>query len=234
MQITTVVTGAWNAFATKITAFLPELIGAIIIFIGGWFVARLVKLGVVKLLILVRFEKATEKTGVQEFLKKGGIVKTPSEILGSLVYWFIMILVLIASLDALGLPIVSDLLNSIFLYIPNVVAAIIVLILGFLVGNLLSAVVRTAASNAGFKAADGMGKLALYAIVVFSVAIALNQLDIGEDIVAAAFIIAFGAFALALALAFGLGGRDAAAEYLKRWLEEKKTSAKKLNKESTQ
>ena len=227
MQITTVVTGAWNAFATKITAFLPELIGAIIIFIGGWFVARLVKLGVVKLLTLVRFEKATEKTGVQEFLKKGGIVKTPSEILGSLVYWFIMILVIIAALDTLGLPIVSDLLNSIFLYIPNIVAAIIVLILGLLVGNLLAAIVRTAASNAGFKAADGMGKLALYAIVVFSVAIALTQLDIGEDIIAAAFIIAFGAFALALALAFGLGGRDAAAEYLKRWLEEKKAPAKK-------
>lgn len=234
MEVTTVVTGAWNAFATKITAFLPELIGAIIIFIGGWFVARLVKLGVVKLLALVRFDKATEKGGVNEFLKKGDITKSPSEIIGALVYWFIMILVIIASLDALGLPIVSDLLNSIFLYIPNVVAAIIVLILGFLVGNLLAAVVRTAASNAGFKAADGIGKLALYAIVFFSIAIALTQLDIGEDIIAAAFIIAFGAFALALALAFGLGGRDAAAEYLKRWLEEKKTSAKKLGKESTQ
>jgi hypothetical protein len=234
MELTTVVTGAWSAFATKITAFLPELIGAIIIFIVGWFVARLVKLGVVKLLMLVRFEKATEKTGVQEFLKKGGIVKTPSEIIGSLVYWFIMILVIIASLDALGLPIVSDLLNSIFLYIPNVVAAIIVLILAVLVGNLLSAVVRTAASNAGLKHAEGLGKMALYALIFFSGAIALIQLGIGEEIVTAAFGIAFGALALALALAFGLGGRDAAAEYLKRWLEEKKTSARKLGKESTQ
>jgi hypothetical protein len=234
MEVTTVVTGAWNAFATKITAFLPELIGAIIIFIAGWIVARLIKLGVVKLLMLVRFEKATEKTGVNEFLQKGNIAKTPSEIIGALVYWFIMILVIIASLDALGLPIVSDLLNSIFLYIPNVVAAIIVLILGFLVGTLLSAVVRTAASNAGLKAAEGMGKLALYAIVVFSVAIALDQLDIGEDIVAGAFVIAFGAFALALALAFGLGGRDAAAEYLKRWLEEKKAPAKKAGRGSSQ
>ncbi|HUT71292.1 MAG TPA: hypothetical protein VMW89_11500 [Desulfatiglandales bacterium] len=227
MQVTTVVTGAWNAFATKITAFLPALIGAIIIFVIGWIVARLVRLGVVKLLALVRFDKATEKGGVNEFLKKGDITKTPSEILGILVYWFIMILVIIASLDALGLPIVSDLLNSIFLFIPNVVAAIIVLILGFLVGNLLAAVVRTAASNAGLKAADGMGKLALYALVIFSVAIALDQLDIGEDIVAAGFIIAFGAVALALALAFGLGGRDAAADYLKRWLVEKKTPVRK-------
>jgi len=227
MEVTTVVTGAWNAFATKITAFLPALIGAIIVFVAGWIIARLVKLAVEKLLKLVRFDKASEKAGVQEFLKKGDIVRSPSEIIGSLVYWFAMILVIIASLDALGLPIVSDLLNSIFLYIPNVVAAIIVLVLGFLLGNLLSAVVRTAASNAGLKNAEGLGKIALYAIVFFSGAIALIQLGIGEEIVDSAFVIAFGALALALALAFGLGGRDAAAEYLKRWLEEKKASAKK-------
>jgi len=228
MEITTIVTGAWNAFATKITAFLPELIGAIIIFVAGWIVARLVRLAVERLLKLVRFDKATEKTGVQEFLKKGDIVKAPSEIIGTLVYWFIMILVLIAALDALGLPIVSDLLNSIFLYIPNVVAAIIVLILGFLVGNLLSAVVRTAASNAGLRNADGLGTIALYAIVFFSAAIAMIQLGIGEEIVTAAFGIAFGAAALALAIAFGLGGREMAAEYLKRLLEEKrKTPARK-------
>jgi hypothetical protein len=86
MEVTTVVTGAWNAFATKITAFLPELIGAIIVFVAGWIIARLVRLGVVKLLTLVRFDKATEKTGVQGFLKKGEIVKAPSEIIGTLVY----------------------------------------------------------------------------------------------------------------------------------------------------
>jgi hypothetical protein len=226
MDVTTVVTGAWNAFAVKITAFLPELIGAIIIFVVGWIIARFVKIGVEKLLKLVRFDKGTEKTGVREFLKKGDIVKAPSEIIGSLVYWFIMILVIIASMDALGLPIVSGLLDSIFLYIPNVVAAIIVLLLGFLMGNLLSAVVRTAASNAGLKNAEGLGKLALYAIVFFSGAIALIQLGIGEDIVVSAFGLVFGAAALALALAFGLGGRDVAAEYLKRWLEEKKAPTK--------
>lgn len=227
MEVTTIVTGAWDAFATKITAFLPELIGAIIIFVVGWIIARLVRLGVEKLLKLVRFNTATEKTGVNKFLKKGEIVKAPSEILGTLVYWFIMILVLIASLDALGLPIVSDMLNSIFLYIPNVVAAIIVLVLGVLMGNLLSAVVRTAASNAGLKNAEGLGNISLYAIVVFVAAIALIQLGIGEEIVVSAFGLVFGAAALALAIAFGLGGRDVAAEYLKRWLQEKKTPAKK-------
>ena len=137
-----------------------------------------------------------------------------------------MILVLIASLDAMGLPIVSDILNAIFLYIPNVVAAIVVLILGVLFANLLSAVVQTAASNAGLSNAEGLSKAARSAVIFFSVSVALIQLGIGEEIIAAAFIIAFGATSLALALAFGIGGRDIAGEYLKKWLGGKKSSAK--------
>ena len=227
MELTTVVTGAWNTFATKIMAFLPELIGAIIIFVVGLIIARLLKKGAVKLLRLVRFDSAGEKTGVKDFLEKGNITKTPSEIVGSLIYWFIMILVIIASFDALGLPIVSDLLNKVFIYIPNVVAAVIILTLGLLFGNLISAVVHTAASNAGLTTAEGLGKAALYAIIIFSGAIALIQLGIGEEIVASAFKIIFGCTALALALAFGLGGKEMAADYLKKWLEEKKTPAKK-------
>lgn len=222
MGFTTVVTGAWNTFSAKIMAFLPGLIGAIIIFVVGLIIAKIIKVAVVKLLRLIRFDTATEKTGVNDFLKKGSILKTPSEIIGTLIYWFIMILVLVASLDALGLPIVSDILNDIFLYIPNVVAAIIVLILGILFGNLLSSIVRTAASNAGFSTPDGLGKIALYAVIFFSVSVALIQLGIGERVVAAAFVITFGATALALALAFGIGGKEVAAEYLKKWLEQKK------------
>jgi len=224
MQITTVIKGAWDAFAIKITAFLPMLIGAIIIFVVGLLLARLVKYLTVKLLKLVRLDKAGEKTGLKDFLEKGNILKPPSEIVGALIYWFLMILVLIATLDAMGLPIVSELLNNVFYYIPNVVAAIIVIILGILLGNLLSAVVRTAASNAGLAAAEGLSKAALYAIIFFSSTVALVQLGIGKDVVAASFEIAFGAVALALAIAFGLGGKDVATEYLQKWLKETKKS----------
>jgi hypothetical protein len=208
-------------------AFLPELIGAIIIFVVGLLVAKLLKMAVVKMLKLMRMDTAAEKAKLDEFLKKGGIEKTASEIIGVLVYWFVMILVVIATLDALGLPIVSDLLNSIFLYVPNVVAAVIVLTLGILVGNLLSAVIRTAASNAGIAAADGLAKASYYAVIAFSVAVSLIQLGIGKEIVSEVFVMAFGATALAFGLAFGLGGKDMAANYLKRWLEEKKKPASK-------
>ena len=227
MELLTVVTGAWNAFAIKIMAFLPMLIGAIFLFVAGWIIAKLIKMGAVRLLKSVRFDSAMDKAGVKAFLEKGDIRRSSSEIIGSLIYWFVMILALIAALDALGLPIVSDILDDIFLYIPNVVAAVLVLSLGILLGNLLSAVVRTAASNAGLENSEGLGKTALYAIMSFSGAIALVQLGIGEELVTAVFVIALGAVALALALAFGLGGREAAAEYLKKTLTEKKSSAPK-------
>jgi hypothetical protein len=110
-----------------------------------------------------------------------------------------------------------------------VVAAVIVLTLGILFGNLLSAVVRTAASNAGLASAEGLGRASLYAIIMFSAAIALIQLGIGEEIVISAFRIALGATALALALSFGLGGKDVAAGYLKKWAEERETSDRKAD-----
>jgi hypothetical protein len=227
MEITTVVKGAWDAFATQITIFLPKLIGAIIIFVLGLLIARLVKFAVEKSLRLVRFDTAGEKTGTIEFLRKGNIFKTPCEIVGSISYWFITLLVLIATMNALGLPIVSDILNNIFLYIPSVVAAIIVLVLGILFGNLLSAVIQTAASNAGLTYAENLGKTAFVVIIFFSGAVALVQLGIGTEVVSAAFVIAFGAAALASGLAFGIGGKELAANYLKRWLEEKKATDEK-------
>jgi len=221
MEVPAVVKGAWEAFATKITVFLPKLLGAIIIFVAGLILAKLLRVAVIKLLKIVKLDSAAEKTGVKEFLEKGGITKTTSEIIGTLIYWFVMVFVIIASLDALGLPIVSDILNDIFLYIPNVVAAVLVLMLGLLFGNLLANVVRTAAANAGWSTAEGLGKVALIAIIFFSGAIALVQLGVGQEIVSSAFVITFGAVALALALAFGLGGKEVAGSYLKKWLEKK-------------
>jgi len=227
MNLTASITNAWESFAVTVVAYLPQIIGAIIIAVVGVFLAKIVKRVLIKILQKLRFEKITEKAGVDEMLRKGEIEHTPSDLIGIFTYWFILILVSIAALDALGLPIVSDMLNSIFLYIPNVVAAIVVLLLGFLFGNLLASVVRTAAANADVSSPDALGKVALYAIVIFSGFIALHQLQIAEDLMVAAFIIAFGAASLALALAFGLGGKDIAAEKLKSWSDNQKSKAKK-------
>lgn len=221
MEILSVVQGAWSAFATKITVFLPKLLGAVIIALAGLAIAKLVQFAAGKFLRLIRLDSASEKIGVKDFLTKGGISKAPSEIIALLLYWFIMVFVLIAAMDAMGLPIVSGILNDIFLFIPNVVAAILVLVLGILVGSPFSSVVRTAASNAGLAAAEALGKIAYYAVLVFAGAIALIQLGIGVQIITLAFGLFLGAVALAAGLSFGLGGRDMAADYLKKWLAKK-------------
>ncbi|MGD9125612.1 MAG: hypothetical protein PVG60_10980 [Desulfarculaceae bacterium] len=226
MEITAIVTGAWNAFATKITTFLPKIIGALLILVAGWLLARLLRYATTKFLKLVKLDVAAEATGVKDFLGKGNVQKTVSEIIGALIYWFVMIIVVVASLDALGLPIVSDMLNAVVLYIPNVVAAVVVLTLGVLLGSFLSKVVETAASNAEIKFANILGKASLYVVVFFAGSIAVIQLGIGEEVIAAAFIILLGATALALSLAFGLGGREVAGDYLKKWLEDKRTAKK--------
>ncbi len=222
MQLMATVQSAWEAFATQITTFIPLLIGAIIIFVVGWLAAKLSKSIISKLLSKLQLDRTSEKTGLREFLQKGNVTQQPSEIVGSLTYWFIMLLTLVASLDALGLPIASDILNEIFLYIPNVIAAVLVLILGIFLGSLLSTFIQTAVANAGFSNPESMGNIALYAVIFFSGTIALSQLGVGSEIVTAAFILAFGGFSLACGLAFGLGGKDVAAEYLQKWLQKDK------------
>lgn len=222
MEILSTVQNAWQAFVTQITIFIPLLIGAIIIFVVGWFAAKISKRVITKVLSKLQLDKTSEKTGLKEFLQKGNVTQQPSEIVGLLTYWFIMLLTLVASLDTLGLPIASDILNEIFLYIPNVVAAVLVLILGIFLGNLLSSVVQTTVANAGFSNPESMGKISLYAVIFFSGTIALSQLGVGSEIVTAAFILAFGGFSLACGLAFGLGGKDVAADYLQKWLQKEK------------
>jgi MFS family permease len=218
MDITALTMGPWKVFWTKIVAFLPGFFAAIIILVLGWMIAKLAKAGVVKLLKFLHFEKATDKAGIKDLLIKGDIRETPSDLIGILIYWLVMLLVLTIALNTLGLQTVSELFNQILLYIPNVVAAVVVLILGIFFANFLRGIVATACSNAGVPQADGLGKLTLYAIVVFTAALALNQLGIASEIVSQAFILIFGALCLALGLAFGLGGKEIAAHYLDKWL----------------
>lgn len=218
MDITALVIGPWKAFWAKIMAFLPGFFAAIAILAVGWMGAKLAKTGVIRLLKFLHFEKATEKAGIKDLLQKGDIRETPSDLIGILVYWLVMLLVLTIALNTLGLETVSELFNQILLYIPKVVAGVVVLILGLFFANFLQGIVTTACSNAGVPQAEGLGKITLYAIIVFTAALALNQLGIASEIVSQAFILIFGALCLALGLAFGLGGKDIAARYLDKWL----------------
>lgn len=221
MNIIATVTGAWNAFATKVGAFLPDLLAAIIILFVGWVGCNIAKRIAVRVLRMCRFDVLAERSGFEQVLKRGGIQQSTAELLGLLIFWFFFLIVVVATLDTLGLPGVSETMNTIFLYFPRVVAALVILILGLYLANFIETLARTSCANAGLQQAEAIGRVTYYATVIFVVAAILQILEIAREIVLWAFVSVFGAVCLALAIAFGFGGRDLAARYLDRWFEQK-------------
>ena len=198
----------------KILAYLPILLGALIILIVGWIVAKLIKRAVDMLLKAVRFDLMANKTGITEVLRKGDLNITASQVVSGLVYWLIIIMVLVMTVDALGLPKAADVLASLFAYVPKVIAALLVLIVAMFLAGFVSGIVRTACGNANLPKPELIAGISRWAIIIFAVTIAMEELGIAPLLVGTAFNIILGGVVLALALAFGLGGKDAAARYL--------------------
>lgn len=199
---------------TRIMAYLPVLLGALIILVIGWIVAKAIRRFVDWLLKTVRFDILADKAGISEILRKGNMKISAREVVSGIVYWLIIIMVLVMTVDALGLPKASDVLASLFAYVPKVIAALLVLIVAMFLANFVSGIVRTAAGNANLPNPGILAAISRWAIIIFAVTIALEQLGIAPLLVTATFNIILGGICLALALAFGLGGKDAAAKYL--------------------
>jgi hypothetical protein len=199
---------------TKILNYLPVLLGALIILIVGWLIAKAIRRLINWLLEAVRFDVMADKTGISEVLKKGNLKITAREVICGLVYWLIIIMVLVMTVDALGLPKASDVLTSLFDYVPKVIVALLVLIVAIFLASFVSGIVRTAVGNANLPSPELIAGISRWAIIIFAVTIAMEQLGIAPLLVGTAFNIILGGVVLALALAFGLGGKDAAARYL--------------------
>ncbi|MCX5635084.1 MAG: hypothetical protein NTW55_04490 [Planctomycetota bacterium] len=199
---------------TRIMAYLPVLLGALIILIVGWIVAKAIRRLVDWLLKTIRFDAMADKAGISEILRKGDLKISAGEVVSSIVYWLIIIMVLVMTVDALGLPKSSDMLESLFAYVPKVIAALLVLIVAMFLASFVSGIVRTAAGNANLPKPEILAGISRWAIIIFAVTISLEQLGIAPLLVTATFNIILGGVVLALALAFGLGGKDAAAKYL--------------------
>ncbi|MGE5819672.1 MAG: mechanosensitive ion channel family protein [Deltaproteobacteria bacterium] len=217
------VTGFWDAFVTKIAVFLPNLFFSIAIILIGWVVCNLVKRIAIRVLKVCQFDVLAERAGIRQALERGGIKQSASEIVGLLVFWFLFLIAIVTTLETLNLSGATDTLHTIYLYIPKIVAALVVLILGLYFANFLESVTRTSCANTGLAQAASIGRAAYIGTTIFVVAGIFEILDIASEIVIWAFILVFGAVCLALALAFGLGGRDVAARHLEKWLEQKKT-----------
>ena len=205
-----------TSFWTQLASFVPQLLAALVLLFVGWILANLARTGVVKLLDILRFDSLAEKTGIEAFLKQGHLDISLSRIIANLVYWVIIFIVIVTVANSLGLHMVAELFNKIVLYIPNLIVAILVLVFGILIARFINRLVFAYLNNIGVQGALTISTLSEYAVIIFVIFVALEQLEIGTTLLTAAFQIGFGAIGLAFALAFGLGGREWAAGVIKR------------------
>ncbi|GBL46515.1 CmpX [Sulfuriferula multivorans] len=211
-----------TSFWTQLAAFVPQLMAALVLMFVGWLVAKLVRAGMVKLLHVLQFDKLSERSGIEAFLKQGQLEVSLGGLLAGLMYWLIILIVIVTVSNSLGLHIVAELFNRIVLYIPNIIVAIFVLVLGAILSRFINRLIFAYLSNIGVQGALTISTISEYATLIFVFFVALEQLNIGRELLTAAFIIGFGAVGLAFALAFGLGGRDWAAGVIARMTQKRK------------
>jgi hypothetical protein len=212
-------TAIFNALANAVNlilTFIPRLVGFLIILIVGWIIAALLSRAVTWLLRRIGFDRMSDRIGLTRFEQRMGVRLDSAGILGRVVFWFILLIFLVPAADALGLTAVSNVLNTLVNYIPNVFVAILVLFLGALAAAVVADLVRGATASANIGNPNIFAGIARWAIIGFAALIALEQLQISPVLLNELFGAIVAAVAIAFGLAFGLGGKDAARRWLAR------------------
>jgi len=204
--------GALDTFLSAI----PRIIGFALVLIVGWIIASLLARGVQALLNAVRFNDLARRSGFADFVQKMGVRDDSAGVIAGIVKWFIRLITLVVAFDMLGLPAVSSVLQQLLLWLPNLVVALVVLVIGGLAANALSRLVRGATAQAGFSNPDMLSTVTKVAVWGFTFVVAINQLGIATTLINTLMIGLVGAFSIAFGLAFGLGGRDRAAQVLEQ------------------
>jgi hypothetical protein len=206
-----------RAFLYQIGAFVPRLLLAVVVLLVGLLLAKALRFAVVRGLRAVNFHVLTRRSGLDGFLQTGGTGIDTSALFALLCYWFVILASLVIAANGLGLTYVTELLSRITAFLPRLLVALVILALGGYFSRFVGTAVETYCLKAGVRDADALGKIARYSLMVFVVMIALDHLEIGGSVIRDAFLIVLGGITLALALAFGLGGRRWAAALLERW-----------------
>lgn len=206
-----------RAFLLEVGAFVPRLVIALLVLLAGFLLAKAARFAIEKGLRAINFHIVTKRSGMDSFLQRGGTALDTTGLFGLLVYWVVILAALIVAFNGLGLTYATELLSRVLLFVPKLVVALLILAFGTYFARFVGNAVLTYCHGAGVQDADLLGRIARYAVMAFVVLIALDQLDIGGAIVRQAFLIVLAGLVLALALAFGLGGKDWAAARLESW-----------------
>ena len=201
----------------QISAFLPRLLVAVVVVVVGWLFAKGARVAVTKALRAINFNVLTERSGLDGFLRQGGMTGGITTIVGIVVYWLVILAALLIAFNGLGLTYITDVLSRVVWFIPNVFVALLVLAFGSYFAHFVGDTVVAYCRSSKLQDAAILGKIAQYAIMVFVVLIALDQIQVGGDIVRESFLVILAGIVFALALAFGIGGKDWAAERIEYW-----------------
>ena len=207
---------------------IPKVIAFVVILIIGWIIAAAIAGAVAALLRAVRFNDLAQRSGFAGFVRNMGVHTDSSGAIATVAKWFVRLIALVVAFDALGLPAVSEVLQQLLLWLPNLVVALVILVIAGLAANALYGLVRGATAQAGLGNPDLLASMARVAVWAFAVVVAVNQLGIATTLVNTLFMATVGAVALALGLAFGLGGRDTAGEIVRNWYRTSQQAAPKL------
>ena len=203
-----------NQFWLQLIHFLPRLLAVIVILFIGWLVAKLARSAIKKILILTHFDQFAQKSGLEAFMNQGDLNITLSGVISQVVYWLVILLFVITGANSLGLTEVAVLLQQLASYLPRIIVAILILIFGTLLARFINRLVFAWLHSIKFNNALSISTSTEYGIQILAIFIALEQLGIGMQLIHSLFVIVFGALFLALAIAFGLGGKDWAAKVI--------------------
>lgn len=214
---TSVLTRSFQDLSTGVISYIPSLLVAIVIFVIGWLVGAGLARIVAQIVRAARVDQALKSAGFGDVLSRAGFTLDTGAFLGSLVKWFVVVVFLVASLDVLGLTQVNAFLRDVVLsYLPQVIVAVLILLVAAVIAQVVQTLVTGAAKAAEMHSARFLGTAARYAIWIFAVLAALDQLQVATAFVQTLFTGFVVAIALALGLSFGLGGQEAAARYIER------------------
>ena len=200
-----------------LVSIVPSLLVALIIFVIGWIVGAVLGRVVAQIIGSLKIDNALRSAGFEETFNRAGFSLNSGGFLGGLVKWFVIIVFLVASLDVLGLSQVNVFLQEVvLLYLPQVIVAVLILLVAAVIAELARNLVTGAAKAANMLSANLLGSVAKWAIWIFAVLAALNQLGVATAFVQTLFTGVIVALSLGFGLAFGLGGQQAAASYLER------------------
>jgi hypothetical protein len=217
MQSIDMVMDATREFLHQTAAFLPKLLLAILVIAVGWLIAKAVRFAVERALRAINFNVLTERAGTDNFLRQAGMRGDTTTLFGLLAFWLVILASLIIAFNGMGLTYITDLLGRMVLFTPKLLIAMLIMVFGAYSARFVGNAVQNYCVDAQIPDGDMLGRLVRYVIMLFVVMIALSQVEVGGDIVQRTFLIILAGLMLAIALAFGLGGKDWAASLLQRW-----------------